>query len=163
MPDHTVVLGVDPGLNTTGYGVLELSGGVMRLLDAGTVKPGTRGTLPERLRELHKDIGEIMDAHEPGAMAIEEIYSHYRHPRTAIIMAHARGVLCLAAAQRGIPVRSIPSTHIKRAVTGRGNAGKEQVNGMVCRLLGIAGPVSPLDVSDALAAAIAYCEEAGSA
>ncbi len=163
MPDSTVVLGVDPGLNTTGYGVLALSGGVMKLVDAGIIRPGSGAALPDRLRELHHDMGEIMDTHKPMAMAIEEIYSHYRHPRTSIIMAHARGVLCLAAAQRDIPVRSIPSTHIKRAVTGRGNAGKEQVNGMVCRLLGITGPLSPLDVSDALAAAIAYCEEAGDA
>lgn len=160
MSDRTVVLGVDPGLNTTGYGLLVLSGGVMKLLDAGTVRPDSGGTLSDRLRELHDDIGEIMDTHKPGVMAIEEVYSHYRHPRTAIIMAHARGVLCLAAAERGMTVRSIPSTHIKRAVTGRGNAGKEQVNGMVCRLLGISGPISPLDVSDALAAAIAFCEEA---
>lgn len=160
MSDRTVVLGVDPGLNTTGYGLLVLSGGVMKLLDAGTVRPDAGGTLSDRLRELHDDIGEIMDTHKPGVMAIEEVYSHYRHPRTAIIMAHARGVLCLAAAERGMTVRSIPSTHIKRAVTGRGNAGKEQVNGMVCRLLGISGPISPLDVSDALAAAIAFCEEA---
>ncbi len=163
MPRETIVLGVDPGLNITGYGVVSVTGGVLRLIDAGVVRPAAGGTLPMRLRELHQDIGEVMDAHRPHAMAIEEVYSHYRHPRTAIIMAHARGVLCLAASQRDIPVESIPSTHIKKAVTGRGRAGKEQVNGMVCRLLGITGPLSPMDVSDALAAAIAYCEESSDA
>jgi len=157
---ETVVLGVDPGLNTTGYGVVAVSRGRIRLVDAGVLKPAQGLPLPLRLRELHRDLGEIMDAHRPEAMAIEQVYSHYRHPRTAIIMGHARGVLCLAAAQRDIPVKSIPATHIKKAVTGRGRAGKEQVGGMVCRLLGIPGPLSPMDVSDALAAAIAYCEEA---
>jgi crossover junction endodeoxyribonuclease RuvC len=159
LPGETVVLGVDPGLNITGYGVVALSGRVMRLVDAGVLKPAPGLPLPLRLRELHRDLGEIMETHRPAAMAIEQVYSHYRHPRTAIIMGHARGVLCLAAAQRDIPVKSIPATHIKKAVTGRGRAGKEQVNGMVCRLLGIPGPLSPMDVSDALAAAIAYCEE----
>lgn len=152
-------MGVDPGLNITGYGIVAASGRVLRLVEAGIVKPSASETLPLRLKELHREIGEIMDAHHPHAMAIEEVYSHYRHPFTAIIMGHARGVLCLAAAMRDIPVKSIPSTHIKKAVTGRGRAGKEQVNGMVRRLLGIPGPVSPFDVSDALAAAIAYCEE----
>ncbi len=159
MPSDLIVLGVDPGLRITGYGVVGVSGGVLRLVDAGVLKPSPSDPLALRLRELHQDIGEIMDIHHPAVLAIEQVYSHYRHPRTAIIMGHARGVLCLAAAQRSIPVASLPSTHIKKAVTGRGRAGKEQVSGMVCRLLGIGGPIHPLDVSDALAAAIAYCEE----
>lgn len=154
-----MVLGVDPGLGVTGYGLVACLGRSLRLLDAGVLK--TPGNLPLslRLRELHRDMGEIMDCHNPEAMAIEQVYSHYRHPRTAIIMGHARGVLCLAAAERGIRVESIPSTHIKKAVTGRGRAGKEQVNGMVRRLLGVQAPIHPFDVTDALAAAIAYCEE----
>lgn len=159
MLHETVVLGVDPGLNTTGYGIVAASGRALRLVEAGILKPCSSGPLPVRLGELFREIGEIMDANHPKAMAIEEVYSHYRHPRTAIIMGHARGVLCLAAAIRDIPVRSIPATHIKKAVTGRGRAGKEQVNGMVRRLLGIQGPLAPYDVSDALAAAIAFCEE----
>ena len=92
-------------------------------------------------------------------MGLEKIYSHYRHPTTAIIMGHARGVLCLAAGLSGIRVKSMPASRVKKAVTGNGRASKIQVNGMVRRILGIKEELKPVDVSDALAVALALYEE----
>ena len=152
------VLGIDPGMNITGYGVLEQDPGGLRLLDAGVIRSTAKLPLPERLFELYSGLIEILDSFHPVVMGLEKIYSHYKHPATAIIMAHARGVMCLAAHQKGVSVQALPATRIKKLVTGNGRASKEQVNGMVKHLLGIAGEVKPLDISDALAAAIAVLE-----
>jgi crossover junction endodeoxyribonuclease RuvC len=154
-----VILGIDPGLNTTGYGVIEKSPGSSPVLvEAGTIRSDEKLALPERLCELFDGIAEVLDSADPDVMGLEEVYSHYKHPATAIIMAHARGVLVLAAQRKGVKVRSLPSTKIKKLVTGNGRASKQQVNGMVRHLLAIQEEVKPLDVSDALAAAIAALE-----
>jgi crossover junction endodeoxyribonuclease RuvC len=92
-------------------------------------------------------------------MGLEKIYSHYKHPTTAIIMGHARGVLCLAAGLKGIRVESLPASRVKKSVTGNGRASKTQVNGMVRRIFGIKEELKPVDVSDAIAVALALYEE----
>jgi crossover junction endodeoxyribonuclease RuvC len=154
-----VILGIDPGLDTTGYGVIEkLQDGSAVLVEAGTIRSNSKLPLSCRLRELYEGICDVLDSTRPCIMGLEEIYSHYRHPATAIVMAHARGVLVLAAEERGVPVRPLPATRIKKLVTGNGRASKHQVNGMVRHLLAIREEVSPMDVSDALAAAIAAME-----
>jgi len=154
-----VILGIDPGLNTTGYGIIEKSPeSAPVLVEAGTIRSSAKLPLPDRLCELYDGITEVLDSAGPDLVGLEEIYSHYRHPATAIVMAHARGVLLLAAQQKGVKVRSLPATRIKKIVTGNGRASKEQVNGMVRHLLEIRDEVKPLDVSDALAAAIAALE-----
>jgi len=154
-----IILGVDPGLNITGFGVV--LGGVssLKLLDAGTIRTRPSDPLTPRLTELFQGLVQVIDKYSPEVMGLEKIYSNYRHPATAIIMGHARGVLCLAAGLKGIRVESIPASRVKKAVTGNGRASKEQVNGMVCRILGIRHELKPLDVSDALAVAIALYEE----
>lgn len=151
-------LGIDPGLRVTGYGVLESDGGKLALLDAGTIRSTTSRSLPYRINELYESLLEVIEDFTPAVMGLEEVYSHYRHPRTAIIMAHARGALCLAAHRSGVEVVSIPASRIKKMVTGSGRAGKQQVSGMVRDLLGIEQEIRPDDVSDALAAAIAVYE-----
>ena len=160
MPESgsTVYLGVDPGLGTTGYGVLRFAAGSIELLDGGTIRSKANDPLPARLNELYCGILEVLDKYRPVSMGLEEIYSHYKHPVTAIKMAHARGVLCLAAARRGVPIVSLPATRIKKLVTGNGRAGKEQVSGMVRHLLGLTATIKPDDVTDALAIAIAAYE-----
>ena len=98
------ILGIDPGLNVTGYGVLETGGGAPRLCEAGVVRGTSRGSLSARLVEIYRGVSEVIAGFHPAVMALEELYSHYKRPRTAILMGHARGVLCLAGAEAGIPV-----------------------------------------------------------
>ncbi len=151
-------LGIDPGLRVTGYGVLESGHAGLSLVDAGTIRSTASRSLPYRINELYESLREIIGEFSPAVMGLEEVYSHYKHPRTAITMAHARGALCLAAQRSGVEVVSIPASRIKKMVTGTGRAGKQQVSGMVRDLLGIAQEIRPHDVSDALAAAIAVYE-----
>ncbi|MBN1434997.1 crossover junction endodeoxyribonuclease RuvC [Candidatus Fermentibacterales bacterium] len=160
-PGHgAIYLGLDPGLNTTGYGLVSIGpGSPVRLVDAGTIRTSASDGLSKRLMELHEGARELVRGYEPVAIGIEKVYSHYRHPATAIVMAHARGVLCLVAALEGVPLVELPSTRIKKLLTGNGRASKAQVNGMVRRMLGVREEISPDDVSDALAAAIAMIEE----
>lgn len=152
-----VYLGIDPGLCTTGYGVLRF-GTRVELLDAGTIRSRASDTLPQRLAELYAGLVEVIASFHPVVMGLEEVFSHYRHPSTAISMAHARGVLCLAGAQGGLRLVSLPPATIKKLITGNGRAGKEQVSGMVRRLLGLREPIRPADVTDALAIALAAWE-----
>src|SRR3972149_2007132 len=98
------VLGIDPGLNTTGYGVLDFVRGQPRLVEAGVVRSKPNGTLAERVAEIHAGVADVIRSLEPEVLAIEELYSHYDRPTTAILMGHARGVIVLAAAEAGIPV-----------------------------------------------------------
>jgi crossover junction endodeoxyribonuclease RuvC len=98
-----------------------------------------------------------MEQYRPAAVAVEQLFAHYDHPRTALLMAHARGVLLLAAAQRGLPVQSYNATRIKKTITGNGHATKEQMQRAVQRELGLAALPEPPDVADALAAALCHC------
>jgi crossover junction endodeoxyribonuclease RuvC len=115
------ILGIDPGLERTGYGVVELAAGVgaPRLVEAGVIRTARTDTLPQRLAEIQAGLASVIEEFKPEAMAVEELYSHYGHPRTAILMGHARGVALLAAAQAGVPVTSYGATHIKKALVGR--------------------------------------------
>ncbi len=119
------VLGIDPGLNTTGYGVLEAAVGGPRLCEAGVVRGRDRKSLAARVHDIHAGIAEVIAAMQPAAVAIEELYSHYDRPRTSILMGHARGVICLAAAQAGIPVLHYSATKVKKVLTGSGRAAEE--------------------------------------
>ena len=123
------ILGIDPGLNITGYGVLEIGNGAPKLCEAGVVRGKTRGSLTARLHEIHQGVADVILALKPGVMALEQLYSHYARPRTAILMGHARGVICLAAAQAGIPVVHYASTQVKRILTGAAGRTKRKCSG----------------------------------
>jgi crossover junction endodeoxyribonuclease RuvC len=150
------VLGIDPGLRITGYGAIEVDEKRARLLEAGIVAPDVRSTLEQRLHALHRGMSEVVASTKPDMVVIEELFSAYKNPLTAVLMGHARGVLCLAAAQHGVPVHTMGHSLVKRALTGSGAAKKEQVRSMVIQLLGLARVPEPTDVSDALALALAY-------
>jgi crossover junction endodeoxyribonuclease RuvC len=150
------ILGVDPALRTTGYGAIERCNGRVHLVEAGVVVPRLSGTLEERLRELHLGICEVIAQTTPSFVVIEELYTTYKNPRAALLMGHARGVLCLASAQAGVAVHTLGHARVKRALLGSGSARKEQVNAMVTRLLNLRRPPKPYDVSDALALALAF-------
>ena len=152
-----IVLGIDPGLNTTGYGVLEFANGQPRLVEAGVVRGKTAGTLAERVREIHDGVGDVITTLKPEVLAIEELYSHYERPTTAILMGHARGVIVLAAAQASIPVKSYAATQIKKTLTGSGRAPKWQIQEAIRRELNLPALPEPPDVADALAIALCHC------
>ncbi|MFY9739316.1 MAG: crossover junction endodeoxyribonuclease RuvC [Candidatus Cybelea sp.] len=157
MPSSSLrILGIDPALRITGYGAIERRNGTVHLIEAGVVMPSIRGTLEERLNELHAGITEVISQVEPASIVIEELYSSYRNPRAALLMGHARGVLCLAGAQAGVAVHTLGHARVKRALVGSGSARKEQINAMVTRLLRLRRAPEPHDVSDALALALAF-------
>jgi crossover junction endodeoxyribonuclease RuvC len=151
------VLGIDPGLNTTGYGVLYFVAGQPRLIEAGIVRSKASGSLSERLKEIHDGVADIIASLKPEVLAIEELYSHYDRPTTAILMGHARGVIILAAADAGIPVANYPATQIKKTMTGNGHAAKWQMQEAVRRELNLPALPEPPDVADALAIAMCHC------
>jgi crossover junction endodeoxyribonuclease RuvC len=152
------ILGVDPGLRVTGYGVLEVTPNRPHVCEAGIVRPGDDDAtdLASRLNSVYKGIVEVVQQYHPEVMVVEQLYSHYEHPRTAILMAHARGVILLAAAESGLPVVSYAPTRIKKTVTGHGRATKDQVQRTIQRELGLAELPDPPDVADALAVALCH-------
>jgi crossover junction endodeoxyribonuclease RuvC len=151
------VIGIDPGLSVTGYAVVEPSGNGPCVVEAGVIRPGTsEGSLGPRLEVLHRGILEVLDAFPPSALALEQVHSHWKHPRTAILMAHARGVIVLAAAQRGVPVVGYAATRIKKSLTGSGRAPKEQMQRAIQVELGLGRLPEPHDVADACAVALCH-------
>ena len=154
----TRVIGVDPGLNATGYGVVECRPGDVRLLEAGVIRlPRSHGdNLPARLETLFDGLREVMAEFHPQAMCLEEVYTHRDYPRTSVLMGHARGVICLAARLASIPVVSFPAKRVKQSVTGNGNASKTQVQRAVQSFFSLARAPHPPDVADALAVAMCF-------
>ena len=153
------ILGIDPGLQTTGYAVLEVTAAGPKVCDAGVVRSAEgrdAADMARRIKALYDGVCEVLDEWKPGVMVVEQLYAHYDHPRTSILMAHARGAYFLAGAQRDIPVFSYAATKVKKLVTGNGHAGKEQMQYAIARELGLAGPPEPHDVADALAIALCH-------
>lgn len=151
------VLGVDPGLQVTGYGLLQARGLRVSVVEAGVLRTDGKQALAERLERLHGLARDVFRELAPDVIVVEDLYSHYRHPVTAILMGHARGVIFLAAAQVGVPVVSYGATRIKKSLTGEGRASKEQVQRMVQSALGLKAMPEPPDVADALAVALCHC------
>lgn len=145
------VLGIDPGLNRTGYAVIELPGAYVR--DAGFIRSTASRPLAERLNEIAVGVEEILAETDVRLLVVEDLFAHYRHPRTAILMGHARGVVLSAAARRGVDVLSVSATKIKKALTGNGHASKLQMQRAVMATLGLSKLPEPSDVADALAIA----------
>ena len=151
------ILGVDPGLNITGYGVIRAGAtGSPEILEAGVIRTRAKNSLEQRLVELRDGLREVIAAHRPGVLALEQLFSHYERPKTAILMGHARGVICLLAGEANIRVESFEPTRVKKMMTGNGRAPKNQMQMAVKLQLNLAEPPDPPDVADALA--IALCQ-----
>lgn len=156
------VLGVDPGLGTTGYAVMDTSTGMAgpmgRLIEAGVLRPKSHeaGEADGRLAELHRGILEILDEYKPQFLAVEKVHAHAAHPRTAILMAHARGVILLAAQLRSVQVRGYAATQVKKILTGSGRAPKEQMQQAVKIQLNLTEDPEPHDLADACAVALCH-------
>ncbi|MDG2467731.1 MAG: crossover junction endodeoxyribonuclease RuvC [Pirellulaceae bacterium] len=148
------ILGIDPGLNITGYGVLTAVSN--RIIEAGVIRIGRNQPMESRLEELYEGVVDVVESLKPSFMAVEDLYSHYERPKTAIIMGHARGVILLAARKSGIPVTTYAATKVKRVMTGNGRASKSQMQTAVCRHLKLDAVPEPPDVADALAIAICH-------
>jgi crossover junction endodeoxyribonuclease RuvC len=150
------VVGIDPGLRVTGYAVIEPSEGGPYVVEAGVIRAVASASLAARLETLHRGVLEVLDAFPPAALALEQVHSHGKHPRTAILMSHARGVIMLAAAQRGVPVAGYAAARIKKSLTGSGRAPKEQIQHAVRTELCLDRLPEPHDVADACAIALCH-------
>jgi crossover junction endodeoxyribonuclease RuvC len=151
-----IVLGIDPGTATTGYGVVKGEGsGPIALLECGVIRTRPRDPLPLRLREIFDGVAELIARHRPEALAVEDVF-YAKNVRTTVVLGHARGVILLAGAQAALEVHELPPAEIKKAVVGTGAATKEQVQFMLTRLLRLKSVPHPSDASDGVAAALAY-------
>jgi crossover junction endodeoxyribonuclease RuvC len=151
---HVRILGIDPGLRITGYGVIDWHPTRPALVDGGVIRLDAKSSLADRLVELHHELEQLFEEHKPDICAVEQLYAHYAHPRTAILMGHARGVILLAARQRGIRLEHFPANRIKQSVSGNGHASKLQMQRAIQSQWGLPKPPEPPDVADALAVAL---------
>jgi len=150
------ILGIDPGLQRTGYGLVDVSPGRLRLVEAGVVRSSARRPLEERLSEIADGVREVFREFKPDVAVVEQLFSTYSHPRTAIMMGHARGVIFLTAAEAEVPVHSYAPNRIKQAVTNSGHADKRQVQRAVQVAFKLKALPQPPDVADALAIALCH-------
>jgi len=151
------ILGVDPALTVTGYGVIDVVGKKMCLLEAGVIKSQSPDKgIQIRLNTIHKAISSLIRETKPEVMVLEKLYAHYRHPVTSFLLGQARGVICLACAECDISLVEYSATRVKKAIVGQGLAPKYQVQKMVCCSLGLKTAPKYSDVTDALALAIAH-------
>ncbi len=148
-----IVLGIDPGTAAMGYGIVERTGGSLRAVDYGCVTTSADSPLPDRLNRIHAAVAELIETHKPDLLAVERLFFS-RNAQSAFGVGQARGVVLLAAAQAGIPVREATPNEIKVGVTGYGAADKAQVGRMVAVILQLAEVPTPDDTADALATAI---------
>ena len=148
-----IVLGIDPGTAAMGYGVVERTAGTLRAIDYGCSTTSPDEPLPSRLLQLHSQMTELIELHRPTLVAVERLYFS-RNVQTAFAVGQARGVVLLAAAQAGVPVREATPSEVKSAVAGHGSADKAQIGRMVVMELGLPAVPTPDDAADALAVAI---------
>ena len=148
-------LGIDPGLNRTGYAVLERGPRGPVLREGGVIRSTQKLSLSARVLEIGQGVREVLEQYQPSVMAIEQVFSTVQYPKTALLMAHARGAILFSAAQLGVEVVHYTPRQIKRLLTGSGKAGKDQVQHAIRNELRLKDLLEPNDVADA--AAVALC------
>ncbi len=148
------ILGIDPGLRLVGYGVVDYHPMKPVLVDGGVIRLDEKSPIPDRLVELETELVSLIAEHKPDVCAVEQLYSHYAHPRTAILMGHARGVILLVAKRAGIRVEQYAANRIKQSVTGNGHAAKIQMQRAIQSTWNLPQLPKPPDVADALAVAL---------
>ncbi|HHW55572.1 MAG: crossover junction endodeoxyribonuclease RuvC [bacterium] len=153
-----LVLGIDPGTATTGYGIIEVTGHEYSMVDYGCIKTSPRLGVPQRLEELYRQMGQLLTTYKPAVVAVEELFFN-KNVRTALAVGQARGVVLLAAAAQDIEVVEYTPLQVKQGVVGYGRATKKQVQEMVKILLKLDKLPRPDDAADALAIAICYAHE----
>jgi crossover junction endodeoxyribonuclease RuvC len=150
------VLGIDPGLQTAGYACVQINlpNPNPALVEAGALTFNPKHPLEDRLLELHESLTELITELKPTRLAVEQVFAHYKHPRTAVIMGHGRGVVLLAAKAADLVIEHLPSTEVKKAITGNGHATKSQIQLAVQSQCNLAEVPEPPDVADAIAIAL---------
>ena len=148
------ILGIDPGLQVCGYACLETGEDKEKLIEAGVIRTSGGQAIEQKLNRIAEDTNSLLERFNPDVVAVEELYSHYAHPKTAILMGHARGVILQKCAAAEIEVRSFSATRIKKSITGNGRASKEQVQKTIQTILSLPQLPEPSDVADAIAAAL---------
>jgi len=149
-----IILGIDPGLASTGFGALRCDGAAPVLVRCGSIKTFPHDTVPDRLMQIHHDVDRIIGEVQPDLFALEDVFSLVRYPKAGILLGSVLGVLYLTARQRGLPVQEIAPKEIKNSLVGFGNAGKKQIKNAVASALKTNG-ISSFHASDALAVALA--------
>jgi len=150
-----LILGLDPGTATTGYGIIEKCGATVKPVEYGIISTPAGGNMADRLNTIHTKLVALLAAFRPAAVAVEEIFYH-RNAKTVISVAQSRGVILLAAAQNGIQVAEYTPLQVKQSVVGYGQADKRQVQLMVKQILNLSSVPKPDDAADALAIAICH-------
>jgi crossover junction endodeoxyribonuclease RuvC len=148
------ILGIDPGLQITGYGIVDFGLSKPKLVDGGVIRLDAKSALAMRLAELETELDQLMEEFAPDICAVEQLYAHYKHPRTAVMMAHARGVILLIAQRRGIRIEQFAANRVKQSVAGHGHAVKFQMQRAIQQFWQLKSPPEPPDVADALAIAL---------
>ena len=156
LPPAERILGIDPGLHRTGYGVIECQPKGLSLVEGGILRARADDPFPKRLQDLHDGLAEVLAEIRPDIVVIEDLFSTYAHPRSALLMAHARGVLMLAASEADLTVHSFTPNEVKQVVTGNGHATKTNVQAAVKARLHLKATLHPPDLADALAIAICF-------
>lgn len=158
------ILGIDPGLCVTGYGLIEAGPKGIKLIEAGVVRTSSKEKIEARIEKIYEGIKGLVRESKPDALILEQLYSHYRHPTTSILMGHVRGAICLLAKQAGAELVGYSATRVKKAITGTGHASKYQMQRMIQNLFNMKSAPNPPDISDALALAVAHahiCQKHG--
>ena len=150
------IVGIDPALCVSGYGVVDFIKNNLLLVEAGVITTSARDPLPERLERIFGAVISLIKDTKPHVIVLEKLYAHYRHPTTAYLLGQARGVICLACAKEKIPLIEYAATRVKKAVVGKGLAPKYQVQRVVMNMLNLKQPPKYSDITDALALAIAH-------
>jgi crossover junction endodeoxyribonuclease RuvC len=156
------ILGVDPGLDITGYGVIEERVTLPSVIEAGVIRTSYKDPLIKRLNIIYSEITNLIEECKPDICVVEQLYSHYKHPMTAILMGHARGVVLFSCSCKGIGVVGYPAKTVKNSVTGNGNASKQQVQRVVSNFLKLKNIKRPADVTDALALCLTHIRHSNS-
>ena len=154
-----IVLGIDPGTATTGYGVVKgggdvPAGGHVSLIECGVIRTRPRDPLAARLRDIYEGVVELIERHKPNTLCVEDVF-YAKNVRTTVVLGHARGVVLLAGSRANLDIRELPPAEIKKAIVGNGAATKEQVQFMLARMLRLKSSPQPSDAADGVAAAIA--------
>lgn len=155
------ILGIDPGLNTTGYGIVKVEADRLQAVTAGDIRCVRTRPVPERLTHLHRELTRLIRAFHPDVAVLEMVFTHQQYLTTASLMAHARGVACLTVQEHGLPLSEYPPAQVKKALTGRGAASKDQVARMVAQWLNQTVEGLSADATDALALAITHAHIGG--
>ena len=156
------MLGIDPGLVGTGWGVVDATAGRVTVVATGVITTAVETPLEGRVQQIYEGVLDVLAKHGPSLLVLEDLYTEYKFPRTALLMAHARGVICLAAGQHAVPVLALAPAEVKRAIAAHGAASKAQIQAGVQHRLGLAAPPRSSHVADALALALTGLSRRGS-